>query len=96
MDASIIQLQTQGARIRAVRKYLGWSHKRLAEAVHISSGHLYRIERNKATGANVVDRIARILEVNVAWIKYGYPCALPLTSDIEQVFELKYGTRRHC
>jgi len=79
----LIKLNTVGARVRYIRRKRRYTQKALASKVFISQPTLSRIECESIAEEAVLFRIASELDVNVAWLHYGYPFALPFQHKVK-------------
>jgi transcriptional regulator with XRE-family HTH domain len=63
--------ETLGKRLRSVRKERGWTQEQLAVQAGTSQAVIQKIENGKSLRPRKIDIIARVLEVDPAWLMFG-------------------------
>ena len=62
---------TLGARVRNRRLTKGWTQEQLARRAGTNQAVIQKIENGKSLRPRRIDDIARVLEVNPAWLMFG-------------------------
>lgn len=60
-----------GARLREARKARGWTQEQLACRADTSQAVIQKIENGKSLRPRKIDVIARVLDVDPAWLMFG-------------------------
>ena len=60
-----------GARLRQARKECGWTQEQLATKAGTSQAVIQKIENGKSLRPRKIDVIARVLDVDPAWLMFG-------------------------
>ena len=63
--------ETLGERLRRMRKERGWTQEQLAVQADTSQAVIQKIENGKSLRPRKIDIIARVLEVDPAWLMFG-------------------------
>lgn len=66
-----VTVATLGERLRQTRKERGWTQEQLAEQAGTSQAVIQKIENGKSLRPRKIDIIARVLEVDPAWLLFG-------------------------
>ena len=66
-----ITVATLGERLRQARKDRGWTQEQLAEQSGTSQAVIQKIENGKSLRPRKIDVIARVLDVDPAWLLFG-------------------------
>lgn len=65
-------MDTLGDRLRYIRKKNGYTQGSLSEAIGVSRGVIYNLEKNKTVPQLIViNAICNILNINRDWLLYG-------------------------
>jgi len=66
-------MKTLGDRLKFVRKSKGYTQESLADAIGVSRGVIFNLEKNKTKSQKIVlVAICRILNVNIEWLETGH------------------------
>lgn len=65
------EFDSLGARLRRARKERGWTQEQLAARAGTSQAVIQKIENGKSLRPRKIDVIARVLEVDPAWLMFG-------------------------
>ena len=64
-------LRTLGERLRYRRRQMGWTQEQLAVQAGTNQAVIQKIENGKSLRPRKIDEIAKVLEVNPAWLMFG-------------------------
>jgi len=68
----VIHINTLGERLRHARKSRGFTQKSLADAIGVSRGVIFNIEKDKTEAQTIVtNAICQILSINGEWLIKG-------------------------
>ncbi len=74
MNAQLYQhryMDSLGARLRRKRREKGWTQEELAVKAGTNQAVIQKIENGKSLRPRKIDEIARVLDVNPAWLMFG-------------------------
>jgi transcriptional regulator with XRE-family HTH domain len=93
MNAQLYQykfMDSLGARLRRKRREKGWTQEQLAVKAGTNQAVIQKIENGKSLRPRKINEIARVLEVNPAWLMFGDRSA-NLTDDAVKIAEAWEG-----
>jgi transcriptional regulator with XRE-family HTH domain len=64
-------MDTLGSRLRRKRRERGWTQEELALRAGTNQAVIQKIENGKSLRPRKIDEIARVLDVNPAWLMFG-------------------------
>ncbi len=74
MNAQLYQykfMDSLGARLRRQRREKGWTQEQLAIKAGTNQAVIQKIENGKSLRPRKINEIAKVLEVNPAWLMFG-------------------------
>ena len=74
MNAEMYQhkfMDSLGARLRRKRREKGWTQEQLAIKAGTNQAVIQKIENGKSLRPRKINEIAKVLEVNPAWLMFG-------------------------
>ncbi len=89
MNAHMYQhkfMDSLGARLRRKRREKGWTQEQLAIKAGTNQAVIQKIENGKSLRPRKINEIAKVLEVNPAWLMFGDRSA-NLSEDAAKVAE---------
>jgi len=93
MNAQIYQhrfMDSLGARLRRKRREKGWTQEQLAIKAGTNQAVIQKIENGKSLRPRKINEIAKVLEVNPAWLMFGDRSA-NLTEEAMKIAEAWEG-----
>lgn len=85
-----IKFETQGERLKYIRKQHKKTQQQMGEALHLSRDHISRLERNQCNPtASTIDLFCRLFGVNKEWILTGNGRMDSDLSTLENHYEFK-------
>ena len=64
-------MDSLGSRLRRKRREKGWTQEQLAIKAGTNQAVIQKIENGKSLRPRKIDEIAKVLEVNPAWLMFG-------------------------
>jgi len=64
-------IDTLGARVRTCRRHKGWVQEKLGKHACTSQAVIQKIENGKILRPRKLEEIAKVLDVNPAWLQLG-------------------------
>ncbi|MDZ7750467.1 MAG: helix-turn-helix transcriptional regulator [Gammaproteobacteria bacterium] len=74
-----------GGRLREARKARGWTQEELACRADTSQAVIQKIENGKSLRPRKIDVIARVLDVDPAWLMFGGHRAAALEGEAREL-----------
>jgi transcriptional regulator with XRE-family HTH domain len=78
-------MDTLGSRLRRKRRERGWTQEELALRAGTNQAVIQKIENGKSLRPRKIDEIARVLDVNPAWLMFGERSASVLDEEAMEV-----------